>query len=1040
MFAKPCSARSRSAWTPAVCLGLGLLLVARPAEAAPADDLKLAVAHYNGKRYEEAAASFQLYLKAAPKDAKEIPTAQFFLGLSQVHLEQYDDARQTLRAFVRDHAKDEHVADARYQTGWSSYLLGDHESAVREFRSFLDNHEKHRNAEYALTYLGDALLQSQEPDAAAKSFRRSLDAFPKGAMAEDARMGLARAYELQKLATEAIEEYRVVANDPRATRRAEARFAAAGLLYGIDLFEESAEEYDAFVDAFPEGKLLPAARLNGGFAHFKAGNFETAIERFDAAAADPEQAGTARYWSGLALRELGEHARASAQLAAAFAAAKEGANAPTILYQWADTEFLRGEYASAAKLFAQLSDGWPKDDLGDDALHEAGNSALRNGDVNEAIRLVNLFEERYGDRGPLAIRQQVLTARIELARGKPEDVRRAEQRLEVVLRTAKDDDETIDHARYELARARYQLEDHDGVAKALEQLLPRVRKAGRASPYVEALVLASSSLLAAEEYAAADVAAADYLSLEPTGPQAHHATANRAVARARLGEREPAENFLEALAVLDRDAELLHRTQYDVGEIAYDAEDYAWAAAAYESVLEDGLDTKLAPAALYGLAWSKYQQKDFAAATPRFRSFVERFGDDPKLGPEARFMVGKSLQDAGEFAEAAKAFEAGFAKYAPSTPAAAGAEQEGSTGYAFKAGVQAAESSRRGGDVARADEAFQRVHATFPKAKGDDVLLDTWALMHYRAENFERADELFRELVERHPESDRADDARFHLAESANLAGRTEDARKAFTALAADASADEYVRELSLFHLLELDVAARDWPAVVERSQRFVERFPKSRHVPLATFRRAEALVGGDAKGTAAARTLLTGLLDDWSANEVAKEPWFARVRLLLAELAVREKDYDAAVAHVETLFEERPESPFLYQAHELRGRVHKQQAQFVEARAEFAKVTDDEHGAKTETAAKAQFMIAETHLMQKDYRNARREFVKVSTLYDFPEWRAHALFQAGGCDEALGNLDAARQAYQDLLADYPESDHAQDARDRLRVLGRTGT
>ena len=78
--------------------------------------------------------------------------------------------------------------------------------------------------------------------------------------------------------------------------------------------------------------------------------------------------------------------------------------------------------------------------------------------------------------------------------------------------------------------------------------------------------------------------------------------------------------------------------------------------------------------------------------------------------------------------------------------------------------------------------------------------------------------------------------------------------------------------------------------------------------------------------------------------------------------------------------------------------------------------------------------MIAETYLIQKQYKEAQREYFKVYTLYQFPEWQAPALFQAATCDEALGQWAQAAKGYEDLIKEFPKTEFAGKAEARLQV------
>ncbi len=1028
-----------------------LLLVGSRAWASPETDYKLAVGYYNGEKYAEAAEYFQKFLAAAPKADPDVPTARFFLGMALVSQKEFAKARGTLQTYVRNHGDHDYVPDALYHIGSCSYRTGKYDDAAREFASFLNKHEKHPSAEFALVYLGDTRMKLNQPAEAAKSFRAALEQFGRGTMAEDARMGLARAYERQEKYAEAAAEYRVVVDDPRGTRRAEAQFQLAENLYSLQKYEEAAVEFDAFAVAFTKDERVPAAHLNAGFARFRAEDFAAARRAFDEAAKTESQLVRAEYWSGVSSKRLGDYEKAGESFAAAYAKGATSSEAPKILYQWADAEYLDSEFAEASKRFAELSEKFPKHELGDDALHEAGNAALRAGALDEAIQLITLFQQRYGKANPFSERQQILAGRIELARGKPGDLETAVKRFDKVSRETKDP-ATERHARYELARGRYQQGQYSQVVAALAPVLPEVEKQGPASQFAEAFLLQSDSQLALKKYEEADAAAETFFELRPKGPLAARAVANRAVARAHLGDRRQAYFHLTQLALLKADEKLRLRTRYVVAETAYAAKDFEWSSAAYQTLATESDQTSFEPLALNGLGWSLHEQKQYAAAAKAFgefatsydgdaafRGFVDGYDDGPKLVVEARFMQGKSLFEDEQFAAAAKTFTTTFDRFAPETPAPKGADAKDPLRYVFLSGLQAARSLAKAGKVEEADAAYEKVTKTFPKYGRLDLLLDEWALLNYNAERFEKSDTLFRRILDEFPGSELADDARFQLAESANVAGRRDEAAREFAKLADDAKADPYVRLLSLFHLVQIEVARKDWKAVLARSKQYLDAAGKTERkpaeIPFVQFRTGEALLS--LKRFEEARGTLEKLREQFGQTDVAKEPWFDRIDVLVAEAALESKDYDAAVSNVESLRKRSPDSPFLYRGDYLLGRVHMRKADFDLARAAFTRVVEDEQGQLTETAAMAQHAIGDSFFRQEDYKSAQREYFKVFVLYQFPQWQDSGLYNSAVADEQLGNAAAAAKAYQNLIERFPKSEFAKKARVRLAALGK---
>jgi TolA-binding protein len=71
-------------------------------------------------------------------------------------------------------------------------------------------------------------------------------------------------------------------------------------------------------------------------------------------------------------------------------------------------------------------------------------------------------------------------------------------------------------------------------------------------------------------------------------------------------------------------------------------------------------------------------------------------------------------------------------------------------------------------------------------------------------------------------------------------------------------------------------------------------------------------------------------------------------------------------------------------------------------------------------------------YLLEKDYKTAEQEYLKVDILYKFPEWQAPALQQAAACQEQLNRWADAVKTYQSLIDQFPQTEFATKAKDRL--------
>jgi len=168
-------------------------------------------------------------------------------------------------------------------------------------------------------------------------------------------------------------------------------------------------------------------------------------------------------------------------------------------------------------------------------------------------------------------------------------------------------------------------------------------------------------------------------------------------------------------------------------------------------------------------------------------------------------------------------------------------------------------------------------------------------------------------------------------------------------------------------------------------------------------------------------------------------EPWLGVIPLRLAQSLCHQKRWDEAYQIASTIQAKYPDLEEQYEADYVIGRCLSSRAEFELAREAYRKVTQSPGGAKTETAAKAQLMIAESYYHQENYQQALREYLALEILYDYPSWQAAAVLQAAKCHEMLGEWQQAADEYARLLADYPNSDFTEEASERLQAAREQG-
>lgn len=1005
------------------------------------DLYNLAVGAYGQERWSIAAEYFGKFATEYPQHPK-VETARYFQGIALTEAKDFKAARPVWRKYAQDYPTSKQRPISLYRIAESSYMLNDLAAAETEFETFLQKHKEHALAEWALPFLAETEFYLKKPAEAAAHYEQSITDFPKGAMVVDARFGLGRALEALQRFDEAAVKYREVAADTKDRLAPQAQLNLATLDFDRGRFADSADAYEKFEQRFPKSDLLPTARLNAGYAWFQVGDYRKAIAKFTAAAETPAQAVTAGYWRGLALKALGEYPEAATVFAATFAKASGDPLAESLRFQQADCRLRNREYSTARDLFLEVEKSWPQGRYAAQALHFAAEATLllarQSADADaktsallQAGALTTRFEQEH-PKHELRPRHDLLVGRIFVQRGGAENLRQAATRFQAVLDAAKDESIKL-LASFHLAQTLQKQGRDAEVVKVAVPVIAEVSRTGATSEYLGALVIAGNSHLVLGNDDEVIRLTTQYLELAPKGDEADLALAARVVAHARRKEKEAVQLDLATLRDQYPGSPLVPQRMLQVAEVAYEAGDWNWAAEWFETVVKLGDKNPEYPAALSGLAWSRFEQEKYLEAAGDFKRFVAERPTDPLRSAEAAYMYGQALQKAGKTDEAAAAYEAAFKAYQPPQAVAAGAAEKGPLRYAFLSGLLAARMADQQGQPEQADKAYESLLSKFPAATDLDKLLDEWALMNLRAKRYQRSDEVFARLVKDCPDSDLRDNAEFSLAESAFIANRLDEAKTALTKLLSDPKTDKDVLERVRYQLMELAKEQQDWPAVITHSQALQADFAGSRYANTARFREAEALL---LQGkTDDAQTLLLKLSADRAEPAVAAEPWFSRVWVLLAETYIRQKDYAKVESTVNEFAAADPKNNRLHEAYEILGRSYKNQAQWATARTAFEKTLADEHSRGTETAAKAQLMIAETWWHQQEYAKAQAAYLKVYLLHNYADWQAPALFQVAMCDEQLEQWQKAAKTYREVRESFPQSEFAGKAAERLKEI-----
>lgn len=994
------------------------------------DDFNLGVSLYRSQRFETAADTLGTFLKDYPSHARA-NTARLYYALSLSSLEQYGPARELFVTFLKSEPDSEASADARYRLAECSYYLKDYKTAIEQFETYLQKHPQHSLKDWGNLFLGDSLVATQQWDAAIQRLSLVISSAGSEAIKSDARLSYGRALEGQNRNTEAIEQYRLAAAaaDPASAPRAWNRIGSLEASAGH--FREAATAYDQVIANFPQSSLVSAAQLASGIALYKAGEFDQAITRLRAVPRESPGAAQAALTTALALRELGKIDESRRELAEALSRAADSPLAAEVLIQQAQLERAADAFATAAQIYEDIADRWPTGERTADCLFNAAELRLEAGERDKSQRLWTRLSREFPESAQNP-REQVLLGRIYLARS--ESDKAIVTLAAAVTRAAEPADRVMSVGRYYLTRAFYEAGRHAEVVQSTRQLIPALEVKAN-DDLRGALALAAMSSLELKQHEDVVTFADQFLAGTGNDAQRPDVTAARAVALARLNRAGEAVTALKELAGSAANNAQVWTAILQAADAALESKATHEAETLFRLASVAEAPATVREAAAFGMAWSLFEGREFEKSATAFTEFVQQFPQSDDAA-QAIYMHARSVEEQGDLDRTTAAWRDVFDQLSKNAaPASAGAETSPPLRYAYDAGRQAARGLQKLGKSEEADAIWAAVATRFPAAADADKVLDEWAWMHSSDGRFDKADIVHRQLLAQFPDSPFAGQARLSLAESQLEAGEIAAAQSEFEAIVADQRYGASEKERSLFHLVELHVAAQRWQPAATSAETFLTSYSAS---PLVSEIR---MLAGDAalhlNDPARAVTILNDLKQQIATNALPAQDWHDRVWVLLAEAALLQKDYAKLDELERELLQRSPQSAFAFQFNDVQGKRWKQQAppDFARAREYFEKVTSDPQAAGTETAARCQFLIAETLLMQSELDEAIKEYLKVYLNHRHDELRPQALFQVAMCESQLGKKDAAIRDFKELMAVFPGSEFATRARAELNRL-----
>lgn len=997
-------------WKFSAFIAVAMVSLCAPVVAGPAEDqFAVAAGHYKQKRWKFAADEFRTFLADYPRHAAAAK-AKFYLAESLLQLRQFDDAAQAFRAFAASAPQDRLASKARFRAGEAAYLAGHDEQARDELERFVHDLPDDPYNEYALPYLGEMTLRNGEFAKAEQFFAEALRRFAQGSMADDCRFGLARALEAQGRHEDARRLFLAVAAKPTSHLADQAQFRLAASFYAAGEYEQALDTFQELLrhPRFAKSSLRVKAALAEGETLFQLDRFDPAAERFESLLDESAVAAEARYWLGLVQAARQEWtAAAESLLAAADRSGSDQKLAAAARFHAGDALYHAGKTAEAKAQFDAVLKNWPQTELAEKSLLGLMQVALATGDHPSVDQLAAQFGERY-PRTTLKPQVDRVVGRSLLARKDYVPAAALFEKLVSIAGKEHDFDGVLLATAY-IGQGRF-----DEALKTLSAItLGEQPAAGNRELWIDAQRQRAAALVGLDRFADAALVLDTLLAAMPEPEAATWARSELAVCLAKTGQLDRAKTVFQEASQQAAGTEVFPAALLALGDAALEQDDAAWASELYEQLSRT--KSSYRPRALWGLARGRVKQGDASQAIDALNQLLGDYANDP-LAPEAALARGQLQEQLNDLETAVRSYRQVIEAY-PSSPQLA---------PAMLAAARMEERLKRPKEAATL---YAQLDQKFPQAPEHDAVLYEWAWALRSAADLEKADEIFERVRAATPRSRFWADAVYRLAERAYDAQDYPRAGQLVAELLAGEPGKQVLPH-ALYLESQIAAAENDWPRVPAPLERLTAEFPDSSLVPLARFLVAEAAYRQSDFDRAG--ELFRELAETTGGRT---DKWLPMVPLRRAQILAQQKQWHDALELASQIESDFPDFEQLYEVDYVIGRCQAMLGRFDDARAAYRRVVKSESGAKTETAAKAQWMMGETFLHQKNYESALREYLKVEILYAYPAWQAAALFEAAKCHEHLGETKQAQDLYAKVAKSYSDSPLAKDAAQRVKTF-----
>ena len=991
-------------------------------------DLRIANANYqlgvcqlNDKKLPESAATFRNVLAKYPQ-FKSLDGAQFNLGLSLFQAAQTTKQPNDFKAaavefanVVTKYPQSMLLAEATYYQAECFYHAADKPTAIATYQKVIASYPASTILADAHYGLGVAQQELDQHAEAVATLTALLQKFPQSSLVNESKVRLGASLVAQKKHAEAepfFTQAAAVADFPLADI---ALLRQGQAIFDQGKFPEAAALLETLPQKFPKSLQISAALTAAGKARYRATQYPQAQALLTGVINQKlPTAAEAAYWLGRTLIALKQPALVVQTIDPVIAANAQSEFIPALQLVRIDSIYeIPERRKETVPLYANFATQFAMHELAPEAKYRAALAALQTSDMPTAQAHAEQFLANAAWAKHALVPEVIFVGAEAFLLNVPDaNLAKAEplyRRLVNEFATNAHVPQThvrIGHCLYAAGVAANQPAKFEECLAYLNQVIATIK---------EPVQIAEARFLigrAHGEQKRHPEAVAAFRTAQQAKPDWDRIDEVLLALGVSLRATNDVPNAAVELTKLNQIAtsKLRDRALFHLGEIDRGLKKYDTAVAFYQQLVNGFPTSDLVPAALYGTGAALFEKPDFANAVTHLSKLIAE-KPQSELIPTALFLRGlcyqrlkqfdPGLKDLTQFIASGKAVEkdALDAKFATALCQAGLKQHEPSI-----ATLTALLTAKP--DYADADKCYYEI-----------------AFANLELKKEKEAADAFRSLATKLPNSPLTAEAWFRVGEFHEIQKQLPEATQAYTAGLQAAKAPE-LRERTHYKLGWVQYEQKQYPAALATFQNQIKELPQGPLAGDANFLAGECQFRQDKFAEALPYYAIV------VATKVAR--FHAKALYRSGVCATNLKQWPQAQQHFTALTQAFPQFEQIHEARFGLGFALQSQNQFEPARQAYLQVTKE---SRTETAAKARFMMGQCSLAEKKFPEATEHFLEAAFGYPYEEWQCQAHFEAGKCFIEMKDLEKARDSLETVTKRFPNHARAKEATTLLATL-----